>query len=248
MQNSESWNNPISETGSGKLLPPGDDGQQMPLNLGGGDEFNPGLIDAPGLDGSRKGVPGLALVLVIILAVGGGTLWAMRMTGSSAAPADETAASAELKIDEALKKLAAAGPEGSNLARGSIEALFQDADQVVSLFANDPVKNQVAVEELAKNPFALPEADESPKEAAPDVAALNRQARLKQLQEELTELKVQSVLTGSKSLAVVSGKVVRVGDKIGSFTVKAIAANGLTLTAEGQSFDLALAPRGVKSD
>ena len=250
MQNQEDWNNPTSELGgSGKLLPTGEEAQQMPLHadLGEGDDLGAALMDGASLDTGRKGVPGVAVVVGIILVISGGTLWVMRMTGSSAAPADQAVTKAETKINEALKKLAAAGSEGGKLSRGSIEALFQDADQVVSLFANDPVKSQIAVEELRKNPFAMASAAVEEKDAPPDVASQQRQERLRKLQDELARLKLQSVLAGAKSsLAVVNGEVVRKGDTIGSFTVQEVVSGGVKLAADGQSFELVLAPRGLQ--
>lgn len=231
-------------TGTGQLLStPDDEPQQMPLNMIAGD-VPAGDFDASGIDAPRKGPSAGLLLVVVMLAVGGGALWAIR-AGGAVAPKNEEVATAEKKIDEALERLASASKDGSALTRDSIDALFNDADQVVALFTNDPLKSQVSVEDLSKNPFELMVVEEAdPEEPEKTAVAVDHEKieNRKKLDAEFSGLKLQSLLHGSKSLAVISGKVVRAGDTVGSFTVESIDQAGVKLTAADEAFTLSMTP------
>ena len=64
--------------------------------------------------------------------------------------------------------------------------------------------------------------------------------RLKQIKAELEGLKLQSLLSGRKSLAVINGKVYNDGDNVGSFTITAINPTGVRLTADGNTYTLVM--------
>src|SRR5688500_870346 len=100
----QEWNH--GSGGTGEPVPTADDGSQMPLGLGGEAGAN-GFESASVDSGPKRSINGF-LMLVIILAVGGGGLFAMRM-GNLIGPQDASAQATEKKIDEALKRFAVSG-------------------------------------------------------------------------------------------------------------------------------------------
>ena len=244
MQNQEL--NDGEAQGTGKVVVPTDEGEQIPLtSMSGGLESEGTIGDGGGFEEPKKGVPPVALVLLVVIAVGGGVMWAMSATGHKA-PADGASLSDETKIEAALKKLVSAQPGASNLDHDSFEAIFSDSKRFVELFSDDPAKHQVSLDELAKNPFQLSSGEVKGAEAPS--TDFQRQEVMSRLGKEHAALQLQSVLTGSQSLAVISGKVVRVGDVIGSFTVKAIEPGRVVLRAEGVDFELEAKKPGVVNE
>ncbi len=211
---------------------------QMPLSMLTGDQP---LEGAGGFDNSafaekKSGLSGPALLVVLLIAAAG-VLGAMRMTGG-VPTADASIAEAERKIDQALQKLAT--PAKAAQTNNKIQALLDDTDSIVTMFANDPSRKQVTVDQLAKNPFELFLVRKTEEAADPSAKVMDKlkAERLKKLKDELAKLSVQSVLQGRTSLAVVSGKVVREGESLGSFTVTQIGPFGVRLTAEGNTYTL----------
>ncbi|MEX2671879.1 MAG: hypothetical protein WD294_07195 [Phycisphaeraceae bacterium] len=189
------------------------------------------------------------LVLVLAVVVGAGALWGMRMAGSGD-PVSAPSGEAEQKIEAALARFAGGDDDGDPAlaTRHALDVLFRDTDDVIALFSDDPTHNQVGLKELQKNPFKLlitrsdSDGDESGETevATVDSAERERKERLAKIQQEYKTLKVQSVLTGDPSLAVVNDVVVRVGETVGSFEVTSIGPQGVRMTAEGETFTLRL--------
>lgn len=225
--------------GTGKpLMTSQEEPQQVPLSMMSGTGLNASVAGTDVYEEPRKGVPAFAMALFVVFLVGGGVMWAMRSTGGDSAP-DASTASAESRIDAALKQMATSTPGAGNLDSQSIESLFQDADRVVSLFEDDPVNHQIAVEQLAKNPFELAGGSDVAVPGQP-VNDSARDDRLKRLDKELAQLNLQSIMTGERSMAVISGKVLRVGGVVGSFTLTTIEKDRVVVTAEGETFELTL--------
>ena len=217
---------------------------QVPLSMLTGDGTE--MPGAPSYDSSfaqkKSGLGGMILIVMVLL-VGGGVLMAMRMTGGVAG-ADKGLAEAEAKIDQALRKLTmkpAAGAD-AGAANNSLESLFKDADTVVHMFANDPSQKQVTLEDLQKNPFELfvVKRPAGPGSETADALEKLKAQRLVQIKKELSTLKLQSLLNGRNSLAVINEKVLREGEAIGSFTVTSITPTGVRLTAEGNTYTLSM--------
>lgn len=196
-----------------------------------GEDFDAFGIDDSGA-GSKSGVPAGVLLLGVVLAIGAGTLYFMRIGGNAGAADDPSAAAAEKTIEEALARLSNE-PE----ARAELQSLFQDADQIVSVFTDDPASNQIAPDKLKKDPFELyvtnkPAEDES--DSGPS-AELQRQ---RQLRAQFEKLKLQSLLSGATPMAIISGETVREGDEVGPFKVRSISPYGVQLAAEGNTYTL----------
>ena len=231
-----------------KIIPPEDDARQMPITAltgGAGTSFEADLMGDAGLVPERKGLPGFAIVLIVVLAIGGGSLWAMRITGKSSPAKDEEISKAEGKIDDWLKRQAPAAGAAST-GSATLESNPKDTVKIEQLLAHDPVKYQIAVEDLAKNPFALSEAEVN-EEAPVEVVDQLRSERLRKVQQELASLKLQTTVSGAKPMAIISGKVVRPGDAVGSFTVTQIVQGAVTVENDGQAFELSVAAPEIKT-
>ena len=230
-----------NESMTGRVLAPEDDGPtQMPLGVGGEQDM---LGETPlGMEGSSSTSTGKTqsvLIMLLVVVVAGGALWTMRVTGG-VEQVDSSVSVAEQKIEQALARLKSEDQNGG-VNQDQLDSLFGDTDQVVAIFENDPTKKQVDVDNLRKNPFALVVTNKKGQQTE-SVAAIDRvkAERLKQLKHEFDKLQLQSLLNGATPLAVVSGKVVRAGDSVGSFDVIAIGAGGVKLMAEGNSFTLTM--------
>lgn len=216
-----------------------------------GDDMSLDALSGPGFEDlsppKKNGVSGMMVLLLAVL-VGGGVLWAMRMAGTGD-PVASSGSAAEEKIEAALARLGGgeAGNDSGAATRHALDALFRDTDDIIAMFADDPTRNQVGLEELQKNPFRLmlprrePRAGEPDQPQEPvDEAARQREQRMQQLRREHGNLRLQSVLTGNPSLAVIGGEVLKVGDRIGSFEIVAIGSREVRLKAEDETFTLSL--------
>lgn len=228
-----------SEQMTGRVLAPEDDGPaQMPLGVG-----DQNMLGEPlGLEAAPRAGSGRmqsALVMLLVVVVAAGALWTMRVTGG-VEKVDSSVSAAEQKIEQALARLKS-GDKSAALKEEHLDSLFGDTDQVVAIFENDPTKKQIEVDNLNKNPFALV-VTQKKSDQAESVAAIDRvkAERMAQLKREFDKLQLQSLLNGSTPLAVVSGKVVRAGDSVGSFDVISIGPGGVKLSAEGNSFTLTM--------
>ena len=65
-----------------------------------------------------------------------------------------------------------------------------------------------------------------------------REERTRQLRGEVDRLQLQTVMIGRTPMALIGDEIVRVGDRIGSFTVTAIRPGAVELSAEGNMYTL----------
>ena len=144
---SNDWQDNDSLNADGLHEQLGDDGaEQMPLHMltGGGTE---GFDDFGAAPKSRSN--GM-LVLLAAVVIGGGSLWAMRMA-SSDEPISTVGSDVEERVEAALARLSQQGEEDvepSEATRHALDVLFRDTDEVVAMFINDPVHDQVTLDEL----------------------------------------------------------------------------------------------------
>lgn len=213
---------------------------------GGGLESAMGVGAAAGP--TKKKINEGMLLLLIVLVVAAAVLFLMRKTGS--ATIDQSLASVELKIEQALAQVSG-NARPADGARG-IDALLRNSDDVIAMFVNDPSNKQVPPDHLKKNPFyrlAAARTSDEPTRTVPVVTAeeRRRQLRVQQLRSELSGLTLQTVMRGKTPVAVISNQVVREQDKLGSFTVVTIEPMAVVLTAEGNSYRLTMDPPLIKT-
>lgn len=220
-------NNPMNES----------DTQQTPVGLMGMAPTH----DSASVGGKSK-TAATVMTFAVILVVGGGTLLYMRSAGSLKDQVDAKQTAAEKKIDHALKNIGAAGNTTAD-----VKALFEETEELISLFAEDPAANQVALNELKKNPFALKVTEEEKVEiveldrnAALLEAKRAKEIRQQALDSELEKLQLQSTVSGSNPAAFISNRIVRPGDRVGSFKVEAITTDSVLLAVEGSTYTLTM--------
>jgi len=127
---------------------------------------------------------------------------------------------------------------------GTQDGLSVDrVEQIVRTFDTYVQARQVPLGDLRVNPFAVAQTTHEEKEQAK--AQRDEQAEVEVRQRERREaagrLKVGSVMiVGNQPMAIVSGKLCRVGDTIQGFRVEAIQADRVTVSFDDETVDLRL--------
>ncbi len=197
--------------------------------------------ESGGSAGSKMLSQGTILIIAIVL-IAAGSLYAMRLAGGGLAT-DEATQLVEAKVEKYLAKLSnpEAVAENDPLAPGAAGAIVADTDDVLAVFNETVVDRQVPVEYVAKNPFTLRLATDD--SAAVEVVDRDTTQRRKKLQADADKLALQTVMGGGRvPVAVISGEFYRKGDALGDFIVSTISpeTQSVTLTAEGHAFELTM--------
>ncbi|MBI1336808.1 MAG: hypothetical protein GC164_07590 [Phycisphaera sp.] len=221
-----------------------DDESDKSLSLMGGVMQSEGLpeadLDMQSTRGSSKLLSHGSMLVVLIFVVAAGSIYAMKVT-QGAIRSDPQTKEVEARVEQALAKLSrpSAMAQDDPLLQQNLGSLFKDTDAIVSMFKSDMTAHQVPIEYVQKNPFELynesPVADAS---ADPGAGANNRV--LQQLEMELGDLELQTVMLGARPVAVISGEIVQPGQSVGSFKVKTISQLAVVLEASGHDFTLSL--------
>ena len=184
-------------------------------------------------EGSKLLNRGTMLVLAVVI-IAAGALYGMRLSQNDAGTSEEVK-SAEAKIDKLMAK------------KVSVDAALGDTEVILTVLNDDRTRRQVPIEFTKQNPFLLlleqAKADGPAKPVKPaEDPEVVRRAELKQrLDAEFKKLTIQSVVpTGRTPVAIINNKILKVGQEIGSFTVKDIRNTTVVLEAEGQQYSLSL--------
>lgn len=214
--------------------------QTMPL-LGG--VVRPDGLPAAGDDSADTlSAPGAlfgrgSLILLLVFTIAGGSLYLMRRSQLELVGETEPSES-ELRIDEALARIAAGHTDTTHLAADKPS----DAEKIVSMFSTDTASHQVPLEYVQKNPFVMPEVEVSakPKAAAPAKVDPRKQERdlLDRLTDEVRGYKLQTVMQGSRPLAIINGAIVKQGQRLGSFKLIAVEDRAVKLSDGNYRFTL----------
>jgi hypothetical protein len=188
------------------------------------------------------------IAFVAISAVAAGGLWWMNQRTGGPSPAE----AADPNVDAARASIQQFLADGSGSV-AEMKALLADSDQITDKFASYSENRQVPLEEIKNNPFyqeveAAEVADDVPavdltrqqqEERARREAERNR-AELERLTLAASKMEVQTIFFGKNPTALIDGKICRVGQEIGEFTIAAIRADGVELRNGKNSFDLKL--------
>jgi len=236
-------NNPMSDND----LIGGSDESSSSMSLMGGIVGPEGLpeIDQIGLvdsvTASKRILTQGSMLILGVFVIAAGTLYGMRISQQVEGPSTTTK-SAEAKIDQALKKLASGNTTASDGSpnSGVMTNMFQSTDQIVSVFSADLTKRQVPARFVKKNPFVLPVFQSV---ATPDIESnadeeRERRLRLRALNQELKGLVLQSIMQGSRPVAIISGEMLQPNQSIGNFTIMAIHDRWVELVNDGEIFPL----------
>ncbi len=226
-----------------------DDGASS-LSLMGGVAKPEGLpavdFDLDAMKASRQKISQGTLILLLVAAIAGGTLYAMRL---SQGELNANAVSTEVmkKIETALARTTAGVTPGATSGGTAqvtpVRSTFRDTESIVKVFNADVSKSQVPIEYVQRNPFAL--AVETTVEATPGKPSTTDAVRLRELQKKLESefngLKLQSVMASARiPVVVIDGQFYKEGQQVGSFTITRIHDRGVDLQAEGLTMTLSM--------
>ena len=224
--------------------PGGQDESEKTISLMGGVVRPEGLPEADlelqSMKGPSKFLGHGTLLLVIVFVIAVGSLWAMRV-GQGDLRSSTQAKAVEAKVEQALAKLSkpAAMAKDDPLRPKNLQALLNDTDEIVAMFAADPTRHQVPIENVKKNPFVIHRP--KPKEAEQEEHARPKPPKedpIKLLKNELAKYEVQSIVQGARPVAIINGDFLQPGQTLGSFKVTEIRDLVVVLEAEGHTFTL----------
>lgn len=225
------------------------------LSLMGGVAKPEGLPEAADLDigviqNSGKKVSQGTMIILLVVLVAAGSLYAMRI-GQGDLSAGGVPTEVMTKIEAALARTSTASTNTVALDRTSMQAAFKDTESIVSMFNTDVTKNQVPLEYVKKNPFALPvQAKVEVKLSADNPGdALRIKEQQRKLQSEFDKFSLQSVMANARiPVVVIDGQFFKTGQTIGSFTIAKIHDRGVELVADGTHFTLSMQDQAGKSN
>lgn len=184
-------------------------------------------FSTPSGTGEQSGRMFTIIALCMVVAIGAGGLWFMRVIAKGRTLEEMDSPS----IDYPLEK------ERTDAAQGH-EQVLRD----LSTSAEFPT---VPLGQVQMNPFTLKvesarSAEQNASTADPaEMARREEERRRKEIEERFSMLKLNSVMNGSVPMAQISGELVRAGDTIDEiFTVTAITGRSVTLEAEGETYTL----------
>ena len=202
--------------------------------------------ELPGVDftiGSTRKLGGFfnqsTMLVMLLFVVAAGAIYTMRAMQSDLSSGG-VASDLELKVEQALARVldSSSMAENDPLRRDQMDNLFKDTDSVLDMFAADPKQRQVPPEYVKKNPFVLP-IFKSIAEPVADVPDVDQ--RKQELARESSKYTVQSIMRGKTPVAIIDGELYKVGQSLGSFTIRAISELTVTIEADGHRFDLSMA-------
>lgn len=198
----------------------------------GDDGMDPIIVEAP-----RKKRTG-AIVLIVVIGLAIGSLFSMhtltKVTASSGRSTD-----IEKTVEEFLRRVG--GVEGTDGGESGTE-LVENHQKVVAVLKDNYTEHQV--KGLERNPFNVFEGGPS----QPDGGVFGLAQRREQFEMAAEKLRLKSVIGGSRPLANINGRIVRLNQSIpvqisrtaGSvnFKVIEITRNSVTVVAEEPKLDL----------
>ncbi len=218
------------------------DESQKTLSLMGGVVKPEGLPEADAAFGVAKGPSKLfsqgTLLILLVACIAAGSIYAMKAAQGEIA-LNPAAKEVEARVEQALAKLTnpQALPQNDPLLKRNLDDLFRDTAAIIAMFSDDMTQRQVPIEFVQKNPFLVWQPAPT---VVSDAAPVNDDRGVKKLRNELSRLKVQTIMFSSRPVAVIDGEIVQPGAQLGSFTVKEIKQFSVVLEAAGQIFTLAM--------
>jgi hypothetical protein len=227
---------------SGSPPPP----PQMPLGTG---DFgaDPSLDPLAGASGGKKLNGGLLLIIAVMVIAAGGLFFMRKIAAVTASMVIDR--DVEALIDDYIKS----NPDDDTTP----DRLSSTYNEVLGVLTEAYSERQVPLRDVQRDPFIIHYAEPDlpdPREAVDpslqqERVFLQRQAeRRTQLEEGVRKLKLKSILGGSNPLAIIDGKIVRVGDVLVvnagelalRYRVKRIATASVDLAGEAPELALSV--------
>jgi hypothetical protein len=179
-------------------------------------EADPSFITS---DGTPKGPPRGAMLLIGLLVVGAAVVYFVYFRNGPASAQGGTSAKDAATIDEFLKV------DSTNI--NLMKQTLKDSEKVVQQFLSYPGKTQVPLTDLHSNPFReLPPKDNGPVAAAPDPNARRNAAEREAAYKAIQTLQLQSVIhSSSRRACMINNNFVHEGQEFQGFSIDQIGAN-----------------------
>lgn len=194
-------------------------------------EFMPDATIDPlaGATGGKKLSGGtMIIVAVVVIAVGG--LYSMNLLAKATA-----AAKLDAQVEDTIDRFIEGFGDGVRVTEDDHFVNFAPGDGVDEVLSEDRTRKQVPLEELQKNPLVIwrngGEVPPPTHKNAVKALVADCESQRAQLQQICSRLRLKSVVEGSKPMALLEDKVVRVGD---SFTA---GTTGIKLKVESIATD-----------
>ncbi|MCK5270579.1 MAG: hypothetical protein KAJ46_07330 [Sedimentisphaerales bacterium] len=203
-------------------------GEAPNWNTAGSETFSQNEAMEPYASTDSHNHTAMILLGVCILSMLGVYLFGLRQKPQEASEEEKAV---EAQVDTALANLVSAD------RKAQAEKLFRDTENMVKAFYDYPSKQQVAADDLNKNPFYCfgTEADNKDDDKNKTRAQLEKELRRK-----VALLELQSVLqstSGAKCL--INGEIFATGQKvIDTFNIRSISPDSVVLTAGEHEFVL----------
>lgn len=198
----------------------------------GDDDFGPAKSN------KASAIGGTMLLIALVLVLGAGGIYAMSLRNKGIV-ASVTSPETESKMRDFLARITADQMAGASTS-AEIKAATEIPPDILDVFTTDPTKQQVPIDYVKKNPFERVQKIATTDGIKPDPNAGDREAarRLRDLQNELSSLDLQSVIGGRRPVAMINGELVQKNQRVGAFIVQDIRDTMVFLTADGQTFEL----------
>ncbi len=158
-------------------------------------------------------------------------------------------ASAEQMAHEQLVQSAIQELLEKNGKAAEFHGLFQDTDKLVKMFYSYLGSEREATPELAHDPFANDDV-KAVASSTDDVVVvptnIAEAEKLRKAAETFASLKLQSVMVGRTSVAMINNRMVTVGAKIGELTVASIEPSRVLMNFGKSKFELKLEKAAVE--
>ncbi|MCC6683113.1 MAG: hypothetical protein IT445_19625 [Phycisphaeraceae bacterium] len=201
-------------------------------------------------DTGRNFLGQTTLLIVVVALVAAGSLYAMRLT-QGIEPKDDSR-ELEARMDNWITKLSSPDKVDPRdpIHPDNLGLLFQDASQVLTLLNSDSTEHQVPIRYVKKNPFLFSFDEEQPIDTIADANAteLALARRRLQLEQSLSKYRVDSIMIGRRSVAIINNQMVQVGDHLGDFVVESIEPMQVIVRLGEQRFNLAIDNQDTGAD
>ncbi|HSZ58174.1 MAG TPA: hypothetical protein VK797_21095 [Tepidisphaeraceae bacterium] len=203
-----------------------DDGAGVPA-LGGGDEFDPTLVagDLPKSNNRSLAILGGLLTVAAIV------IWFVYFRG---APESAQGAMAPNDGGSQIKQFLDSG--NINIMKQTLK----ETEKIVKQFRSYPGRTQIPLASLRSNPFRelAPKADQ-PVTANSSKDDEKEQELHKQAADAVAEIKVQSIIRGSKYRAcMINNTLYKEGQQIGILRIDRITANAIVVSSGKYRFEV----------
>ncbi len=213
----------------------GDPGESVPGELGG---FNadPGM-DILAKEGSAKKRRTGALVLILVVGLALGGLFAMHTLAKVSAAGDGNTDTEET-IEKFLRTVSGDASSNPGTSGGDLVTKHRS---VLDVLHDDYTNQQVALSDVQRNPFVLAQPGMTP-DALGNTTGLARKRA--EIENAAGQLRLKSIIMGSNPLANVNGRFVRLDEMIAvqnqgiAFRVAEITSDTITLVAEDTDLKL----------